>query len=224
LASYLHHCATPHIIHRDVKASNVLLDADFQARVADFGFAKLVPDGATHVTTKVKGTLGYLAPEYAMLGKASESCDVFSFGVTLLELASGRRPVEKLSPTAAAKQTVTEWALPLARARRFGEIADPKLGGGFVEEELKRVVLVGLVCAQDRPELRPTMSEVVQLLKGESSEKLDSLENDDLFKPGGSSFQGSDGVGEGEGEGKSPGADGGIHEAVDSSETVSSAS
>uniref|UniRef100_A0A804P3S8 Protein kinase domain-containing protein n=1 Tax=Zea mays TaxID=4577 RepID=A0A804P3S8_MAIZE len=195
--AYLHHSATPHIIHRDVKASNVLLDADFQARVADFGFAKLVPDGATHVTTKVKGTLGYLAPEYAMLGKASESCDVFSFGVTLL-----------------------------ARARRFGEIADPKLGGGFVEEELKRVVLVGLVCAQDRPELRPTMSEVVQLLKGESAEKLDSLENDCLFKPGGGSFQGSDcvGEGEGEGEGRSPGADGGIQEAVDSSETVSSAS
>jgi hypothetical protein len=165
-----------------------------------------------------------------MLGKASESCDVFSFGVTLLELASGRRPVEKLSPTTSAKQTVTEWALPLARARRFGEIADPKLDGGFVQEELKRVVLVGLVCAQDRPELRPTMSEVVQLLKGESAEKLDSLENDDLFKPGGSSFQSSDcvgeGEGEGEGEGRSPGADGGIHiqEAVDSSETVSSAS
>lgn len=220
--AYLHHSATPHIIHRDVKASNVLLDADFQARVADFGFAKLVPDGATHVTTKVKGTLGYLAPEYAMLGKASESCDVFSFGVTLLELASGRRPVEKLSPTTSAKQTVTEWALPLARARRFGEIADPKLQGRFVEEELKRVVLVGLVCAQDRPELRPTMSEVVQLLKGESAEKLDSLENDCLFKPGGGSFQGSDCVGEG--EGRSPGADGGIQEAVDSSETVSSAS
>ena len=111
--SYLHHYATPHIIHRDVKASNVLLDSNFQARVADFGFAKLIPDGATHVTTKVKGTLGYLAPEYAMLGKASESCDVFSFGIMLLELASGKKPVEKVNPT--TKRTITEWALPLAR-------------------------------------------------------------------------------------------------------------
>ena len=162
--SYLHHYATPHIIHRDAKASNVLLDSNFQARVADFGFAKLIPDGATHVTTKVKGTLGYLAPEYAMLGKASESCDVFSFGIMLLELASGKRPVEKVNPT--TKRTITEWALPLARDKKFKEIADPKLNGNFIEDELKQVVLVGLACSQNKPEQRPIMSEVVELLKG----------------------------------------------------------
>ncbi|KAJ7951908.1 Pti1-like kinase [Quillaja saponaria] len=175
--AYLHHHATPHIIHRDVKASNVLLDSNFQAQVADFGFAKLIPDGATHVTTRVKGTLGYLAPEYAMLGKASESCDVYSFGILLLELASGRKPIEKLSST--MKHTIGDWALPLARERKFSELADPKLNGDYVEEELKRVIFIALLCADSQPERRPTMFDVVELLKGEKSSEL---ENNELFK------------------------------------------
>ncbi|KAM1513652.1 hypothetical protein FF2_024909 [Malus domestica] len=178
--AYLHHHATPHIIHRDIKASNVLVDSDFQAQVADFGFAKLIPDGATHVTTRVKGTLGYLAPEYAMLGKASESCDVYSFGILLLELASGKKPIEKVSAT--MKRTITDWALPLACERKFDELADPKLNGKYVEDELKRVVFVALLCAHSQPERRLTMLEAVELLKGESKEKLAQLENDELFK------------------------------------------
>ncbi|RRT55301.1 hypothetical protein B296_00029224 [Ensete ventricosum] len=152
-----------------------------KARVADFGFAKLIPDGATHVTTKVKGTLGYLAPEYAMYGKASESCDVYSFGIVLLELASGKKSIEKPSPT--VKLPITEWAVPLARERKFKEIADPKLNGNYVEAELKRMVLVALICAQSMPENRPTMLEVVDLLKGESKENLTDLENNEMFRP-----------------------------------------
>ena len=157
----------------------MLLDSDFQARVADFGFAKLIPDGATHVTTRVKGTLGYLAPEYAMLGKANESCDVYSFGVLLLELASGRKPLEKLSN--AVKRSINDWALPLACEKKFSEIADPRLNGDYVEEELKRVVLVALICAQSQAEKRPTMLEVVELLKGEYKDKISQLENNELF-------------------------------------------
>ncbi|CAK9157435.1 unnamed protein product [Ilex paraguariensis] len=178
--AYLHHHATPHIIHRDIKASNVLLDSNFQAQVADFGFAKLIPDGATHVTTRVKGTLGYLAPEYAMLGKASESCDVYSFGILLLELASGKKPIEKISAT--MKLKVTEWALPLVRERKFSELADPKLNGKYEEEEFKRVVFIALVCADSQPEKRPTMLEVAELLKGDLKEKFAALEIDELFK------------------------------------------
>lgn len=178
--SYLHHHATPHIIHGDIKASNVLLDSNFQAQVAGFGIAKFFPDEATHVTTRSKGTLGYLAPEYIMLGKASKSCDVYSFGILLLELASGKKPIKKVSPT--TNWTITDWALPLACEGKFSELADPTLNGNYVEEELKRMVYVALICAQNQPEKRPTMLEVVELLKGESKEKLAALENDEMFK------------------------------------------
>uniref|UniRef100_A0A7N0ZUF2 Protein kinase domain-containing protein n=1 Tax=Kalanchoe fedtschenkoi TaxID=63787 RepID=A0A7N0ZUF2_KALFE len=177
---YLHHHATPHIIHRDIKASNVLLNTNFEAQVADFGFAKLIPEGATHVTTRVKGTLGYLAPEYAMLGKASESCDVYSFGILLLELVSGKKPIEKVSAT--MKRTISDWALPLACQKKFDELADPRLNGEYVEEELRRLVLVALVCADNEPAKRPTMLEVVDLLKGVSNEKLAELESCEMFK------------------------------------------
>ncbi|KAL4274228.1 hypothetical protein AHAS_AhasUnG0014000 [Arachis hypogaea] len=127
----------------------------------------------------VKGTLGYLAPEYAMLGKANESCDVYSFGVLLLELASGRKPLEKLSN--AVKRTISDWALPLACEKKFREIADSRLNGDYVEEELRRVVLIALICAQSQAEKRPTMLEVVELLKGDSKDKISQLEANELF-------------------------------------------
>lgn len=179
--AYLHHHATPPIVHRDIKASNVLLNSDFSAQVADFGFAKLIPEGTTHVTTQtqVKGTLGYLSPEYTMLGgKASESCDVYSFGILLLELVTGRKPIERVSET--LKSPITDWALPLACEGKFNELADPRLNGNFVVEELKRIVYIALVCADNRPEKRPTMLEVVDLLKGQP-DKFSAIENDEMF-------------------------------------------
>nr|XP_043636082.1 PTI1-like tyrosine-protein kinase At3g15890 [Erigeron canadensis] len=185
--AYLHHHATPRIIHRDIKPSSILLDSDLNPSLAGFGNAKLIPDGATHVTTGVKGTLGYLAPEYAMLGKASTCCDIYSFGILLLELASGKEPVEDMSTT--TKHSITDWILPLARLRKFSEIADPKLKGNYIKEELKRVIILALMCTHCQPEKRPTILDVVQLLKGESEEKLLVLENDKLFDAPEAMFQ-----------------------------------
>ncbi|XP_031095573.1 PTI1-like tyrosine-protein kinase At3g15890 [Ipomoea triloba] len=161
---YLHHEATPHIVHRDVKASNVLLDSNFEPLVADFGFAKLIPEGVSHMTTRVKGTLGYLAPEYAMWGKVSESCDVYSFGILLLEIVTGRKPIEKLPN--GIKRTITEWAEPMIAKGKFSDLVDPKLRGNFDETQLKQAINAAALCVQTEPERRPTMKEVVSLLKG----------------------------------------------------------
>ncbi|KAB1204197.1 hypothetical protein CJ030_MR8G028278 [Morella rubra] len=161
---YLHHEVAPHIIHRDIKASNVLLDSDFEPLVADFGFAKLIPEGVSHLTTRVKGTLGYLAPEYAMWGKVSESCDVYSFGILLLEIVTGRKPMEKLP--GGVKRTITQWAEPLILGGRYKNLVDPKLRGNFDENQVKQAISVAVLCVQSDPDKRPKMKEVVSLLKG----------------------------------------------------------
>ncbi|CAM8980508.1 unnamed protein product [Rhodiola kirilowii] len=164
--AYLHHEANPHIIHRDIKASNVLLDSNFQAKVADFGFAKLIPDGVSHLTTRVKGTLGYLAPEYAMWGKVSESCDVYSFGILLLEIISARKPIEKLP--GGLKRDIVQWVTPHFQNDAYDKIADPKLKGRFDGAQLKMIIMVAMRCVNGDPEKRPRMEEVVQWLKGGS--------------------------------------------------------
>lgn len=116
------------------------------------------------MTTRVKGTLGYLAPEYAMWGKVSESCDVYSFGILLLEIISGRKPIEKLP--GGVKRTITEWAEPLIAEGSFREVVDPKLRGNFDENQLKQAINIAALCVQGEPDKRPTIKEVVNMIKG----------------------------------------------------------
>lgn len=157
------------------------MDANFEAHVADFGFSLLIPDSATHLTRAVKSAPGYLAPEYITQEKATEACDVYSFGVLLLELASGRRPVEAASETKVS--AIQDWAFFLAREKRYDEIADKSLGGKYSESELKRLVLAALTCTQQDAEKRPRMGEVVAMLTGESKEMLSKLELDYMYRP-----------------------------------------
>ncbi|KAK3128478.1 hypothetical protein QOZ80_6BG0462220 [Eleusine coracana subsp. coracana] len=138
---YLHHNATPQTIHGSIKATNVLLDSEHQAHVGDFGLLRLIPDGMDHEKIASENQRGYIAPEYIMFGKPTAGCDVYSFGIILLELASGKRPIEKSGSV--KTYGIRNWVLPLAKEGRYDEIADPKLSDKYSESELKRMVLIG---------------------------------------------------------------------------------
>ncbi|KMZ59173.1 Protein kinase superfamily protein [Zostera marina] len=185
--SYLHEDCHPRIIHRDIKTANILLDCNFEAMVADFGLAKLSSDTHTHVSTRVMGTFGYLAPEYASSGKLTEKSDVFSFGVMLLELITGHRPVN----STLSEDSLVDWARPLLSKAlsdgNFGEVVDPKLENNFSTIEMSHLAASAAACIRHSAKKRPRMSQVVRALEGDSN--LDDL-NDGL-KPGMSNVFGS---------------------------------
>ncbi|KAM7483905.1 hypothetical protein LguiB_008488 [Lonicera macranthoides] len=153
------------VIYRDFKSSNILLDPDYTAKLSDFGLAKDGPEGdETHVTTRVMGTHGYAAPEYIMTGHLTTMSDVFSYGVVLLELLTGRRAMDKTRPSRG--QSLVEWARPLLKdSQRLDRIMDPKLEGQYSMQGAKKAAAVAYQCLSHNPKSRPTMSNVVSTLE-----------------------------------------------------------
>ncbi|CAN6289929.1 unnamed protein product [Urochloa humidicola] len=162
--SYLHHDCSPRIIHRDIKSSNILLDGNFDARVSDFGLAKLLEDEESHITTIVAGTFGYLAPEYMQSGRATEKTDVYSFGVLVLEILSGKRPTD--ASFIEKGLNIVGWLNFLASENREREIVDPNCEGVQIET-LDALLSLAKQCVSSLPEERPTMHRVVQMLESD---------------------------------------------------------
>ncbi|XP_058747479.1 probable leucine-rich repeat receptor-like serine/threonine-protein kinase At3g14840 isoform X2 [Vicia villosa] len=178
--AYLHGESKIKIIHRDIKATNVLLDKDLNPKISDFGLAKLNEDDKTHMNTRIAGTYGYMAPEYAMHGYLTEKADVYSFGIVVLEIVSGTsntviHPQEECF-------SLLDWVHLLKEKDNLMELVDQRLGGDFKKEEVTTMINVALVCTSFSPSLRPSMSLVVSMLEGrtdvqevvaESTEVLD---------------------------------------------------
>ncbi|XP_042483522.1 cold-responsive protein kinase 1-like [Macadamia integrifolia] len=163
--AFLHEEVQPHIVHRDIKASNILLDNDLNPKISDFGLAKLIPVNMTHVSTRVAGTIGYLAPEYAIRGQLTRKADIYGFGVLLLEIVSGRCNTNTRLPVGEQYLLERTWVLH-ERGELVG-LVDTSLNGIFDAEEACRILKIGLLCTQDAPKLRPAMSTVVKMLTGE---------------------------------------------------------
>ncbi|KAI3933708.1 hypothetical protein MKW92_052574 [Papaver armeniacum] len=176
---YLHEHCNPKIIHRDVKAANVLLDEDFEAVVGDFGLAKLVDVRSTNVTTQVRGTMGHIAPEYLSTGRSSERTDVFGYGMMLLELITGQRAIDFSRLTEDDEVLLLDHVKKLESEKKLDAIVDPNLNGNFDNAEVEIMIQVALLCTQSSSEDRPTMSEVVRMLEGEGlAEKWEEWQQD----------------------------------------------
>ncbi|EPS64404.1 hypothetical protein M569_10373, partial [Genlisea aurea] len=162
---YLHEeCRVGCIVHRDMRPNNILITHDFEPLVGDFGLARWQPDGEKGIETRVIGTFGYLAPEYAQSGQITEKADVYSFGVVLVELVTGRKAVDLNRPK--GQQCLTEWARPLLEAQAVDELVDPRLGTDYSEHEILPMLHAASMCLSRDPQERPRMSQVLRMLEG----------------------------------------------------------
>ncbi|KAK1294913.1 Pto-interacting protein 1 [Acorus calamus] len=161
---YLHEKAQPHVIHRDIKSSNILLFDDDVAKIADFDLSNQAPDMAARLhSTRVLGTFGYHAPEYAMTGQLSLKSDVYSFGVVLLELLTGRKPVDHTLPR--GQQSLVTWATPRLSEDKVRQCVDHRLGGEYPPKAVAKMAAVAALCVQYESDFRPNMSIVVKALQ-----------------------------------------------------------
>uniref|UniRef100_A0A1D1YHU8 non-specific serine/threonine protein kinase n=1 Tax=Anthurium amnicola TaxID=1678845 RepID=A0A1D1YHU8_9ARAE len=157
--AYLHQSCQPHILHRDIKSSNILLDENFEAHLADFGLARLILPYDTHVTTDLVGTLGYIPPEYGQCSVATFKGDVYSFGVVLLELLTGKRPVDMCKPKSC--RDLVSWAFQMKKDKREAEIFDPFIYDKKHDKQLMRMLEIACLCLSESPKLRPLTQHIV---------------------------------------------------------------
>lgn len=170
---YLHDKMKPPIIYRDLKCSNILLGEGFHPKLSDFGLAKVGPVGdKTHVSTRVMGTYGYCAPDYAMTGQLTFKSDIYSFGVVLLELITGRKAIDCTED--GREQNLVAWARPMFKDRRkFPQMADPALRGRYPMRGLYQALAIAAMCVQEQPTMRPLIADVVTALNYLASQKYD---------------------------------------------------
>ncbi|XP_062018246.1 L-type lectin-domain containing receptor kinase IX.1-like [Rosa rugosa] len=162
---YLHEGWEQCVLHRDIKCSNIMLDSNFNAKLGDFGLARLVDHGKQSQTTVLAGTMGYMAPECATTGKASKETDVYSFGIVALEIACGRKPIDVNMER--DQINIVEWVWKLYGEGRVIETADPKLCGDFDEKQVECLIIVGLWCAHPDYVMRPSIQQAIQVLNFE---------------------------------------------------------
>ncbi|XP_057794457.1 probable serine/threonine-protein kinase At1g01540 [Salvia miltiorrhiza] len=163
--TYLHECLEPKVVHRDIKSSNILLDRQWHAKVSDFGLAKLIGSEKSYITTRVMGTFGYVAPEYASTGMLNERSDVYSFGILIMEIITGRNPVDYSRP--AGEVNLVDWLKAMVSNRNSEGVLDPKLPDKPSSRALKRTLLVALRCVDPNAQKRPKMGHVVHMLEAD---------------------------------------------------------